>query len=74
MNIYEEFYESHYEETGLNLSPPNSASNLMGAHAMVVIGYDNLKKVFIVRNSWGCKWGNNGHCEIPYCFFDRHTP
>jgi len=37
-------------------------------HAMLCVGYDNSKKVFIVRNSWGKNWGDNGYCYIPFSY------
>jgi len=35
-------------------------------HGFVVIGYDDEKKVWIIRNSWGSSWGENGYGYIPY--------
>tara|TARA_B110000211_G_C14068157_1_gene548647 strand:+ start:817 stop:1689 length:873 start_codon:yes stop_codon:yes gene_type:complete len=35
-----------------------------GGHAMVIVGY-NLEG-FIIRNSWGNSWGDNGYCIFPY--------
>lgn len=40
----------------------------LGGHAMVVVGYDNPAKKFIVRNSWGKEWGINGYGKIPYAY------
>ncbi len=34
-------------------------------HCMVIIGYDDKMKHFIVRNSFGTGWGRYGHCFIP---------
>lgn len=39
---------------------------LLGGHAVVIVGYNNTKKKFIVRNSWGDKWGVKGYFTIPY--------
>ena len=39
---------------------------LLGGHAIVLVGYNNMKKKFIARNSWGEKWGANGYFTIPY--------
>lgn len=37
-------------------------------HAMVICGYNDANKYFIVRNSWGKKFGHNGYCYIPYSY------
>jgi hypothetical protein len=38
-----------------------------GGHAVCLVGY--TKDSFIVRNSWGTKWGDDGfaHCSDEYC-------
>ena len=41
-------------------------STYKGNHAMTVVGYDDYKQCFIIRNSWGTKWGDNGYCYFPY--------
>lgn len=35
-------------------------------HAMLCVGYSDKDRAFIVRNSWGPRWGHKGHCYIPY--------
>ncbi|KAL2887508.1 putative peptidase C1-like protein L477 [Ceratocystis lukuohia] len=39
-----------------------------GGHGVMVVGYNDNEKVFIVRNSWGEKWGDNGHFYMPYAY------
>jgi C1A family cysteine protease len=41
---------------------------LDGGHAMVIIGYDDYKSggAFLVQNSWGTSWGENGYFWIRY--------
>ena len=39
-------------------------SDLLGYHAVPLIGYNNTG--FIVKNSWGIGWGNNGIATLPY--------
>jgi hypothetical protein len=41
-----------------------------GGHAMLIVGYDNNRRLFIVRNSWGGDWGDHGYCWIPYDVMD----
>lgn len=39
-----------------------------GNHAMVICGYSDEQRVFIVRNSWGTDFGENGYCYLPYSY------
>ena len=41
-----------------------------GGHAMVVVGYD--EEGFIIRNSFGEKWGKKGYCWYPYADWGAH--
>lgn len=35
-------------------------------HALMIIGWDNRKKAFLVQNSWGRDWGENGYGWVQY--------
>ncbi len=35
-------------------------------HAVLVVGYNDLQKYFLVKNSWGDWWGENGYFRIAY--------
>jgi len=39
-------------------------------HAMLLVGYDLGKEAYIVRNSWGARFGENGYCWIPFKVMD----
>ncbi len=39
-----------------------------GGHAMLVVGYNRPKQYFIVKNSWGSKWGHAGYAYLHYDF------
>lgn len=45
---------------------PQSASH--GRHAMLCVGYSDEHQYFIVRNSWGGRWGDKGYCYMPYSY------
>lgn len=45
-------------------SDPKSASH--GNHAMLIVGYNDRQRVFVVRNSWGTEWGVEGYCYLSY--------
>jgi len=48
--------------------PKLDTDSVLGGHALCVVGYDDVKQCFLVRNSWGPTWGINGHCYIPYTY------
>ena len=62
------------EEVGRTGIVPNPEANevSIGAHAMVVVGYDDAKQWFIVRNSWGTSWGGHGgYLFLPYSYLSN---
>lgn len=41
----------------------------LGGHALLAVGYNDAAQHFIVRNSWGEEFGDQGYCYMPYDFF-----
>ena len=37
-----------------------------GGHAMLIVGYDDTRNAWLVRNSWGTSYGEQGHVWIDY--------
>ncbi len=54
-------------KTGV-LNMPTSAEQVVGGHAVMAVGYDDVAQRFIVRNSWGAKWGMKGYFTMPYAY------
>ena len=66
-SVYESFEGPKVEKTGeLNMPEPGEA--LVGGHAVLVVGYDETKQRFLVRNSWGKNWGKAGYFTMPYAY------
>lgn len=42
------------------------SGELMGGHAVSIVGYDDTLRAFIIRNSWGTSWGENGFGYVSY--------
>lgn len=40
--------------------------DMLGGHAISIVGYDDSTRSLIVRNSWGQSWGENGFAHISY--------
>lgn len=43
-----------------------SSSTLSGYHCISVVGYNDSQQCWILKNSWGSNWGDNGYCRIRY--------
>ncbi len=39
---------------------------IQGGHDMLIVGYDDNQSCWIVKNSWGVNWGDNGYGRIRY--------
>jgi C1A family cysteine protease len=37
-----------------------------GGHAIVIVGYNDAQQCWIVKNSWGPNWGENGYFRIKW--------
>ncbi|MFH1535559.1 MAG: C1 family peptidase [Patescibacteria group bacterium] len=44
-------------------------------HAVVIVGYNDIGGYWIVRNSWGADWGENGYFKVGYgeCNIDSYV-
>ncbi len=66
ISVYESFMSPLTAKTGLVRMPNTVTEKLLGGHALLVVGYDDENKWYVVKNSWGEKWGDQGYCYIPY--------
>lgn len=51
--------------------PNNPSEEAECGHAVTVVGYDDEKKHFIIRNSWGDDWEDKGYTYMDYTEFGR---
>ena len=45
---------------------PNPSETPHGGHAILLVGYNDATREWLVRNSWGADWGDQGHFYLPY--------
>jgi C1A family cysteine protease len=50
------------------LPMPSGSDSVAGGHAVLVVGYDDAKQCFIIRNSWGPNVQDHGHFYMPYAY------
>lgn len=44
---------------------------IAGGHCLLVIGVDEARGAFVLHNSWGADWGENGRCFISFADMAR---
>ncbi|NTV63290.1 MAG: peptidase C1 [Oscillochloris sp.] len=83
MPIYEHWSSSTQGNLLGRLRAPLDGENLLGGHAMCVVGYRTDASApgggyFIVRNSWGSDWAKDnldgpGYCHMPYLLVSKYN-
>jgi C1A family cysteine protease len=65
--------EESFMRTGKDgiVALPGQLPEWVGGHAMLIVGYDEVRELYLVRNSWGRKWGLDGYCLIPFRMVDN---
>jgi hypothetical protein len=63
ITIYDDFY-GYSDITTVYRAAPNQSSN--GTHVVEVVGFDDGKQAWLIRNSWGNGWGDHGYGWIGY--------
>lgn len=48
------------------LPTPREAGDVVGGHAVLLVGYDIPSRAWRVRNSWGVGWGEKGYAWLPW--------
>ena len=64
--LYDSFMTEQVKKTGQVPLPNVYIENIIGGHAITIVGYDDKKKIFTIANSWSTDWGDKGFCYIPY--------
>lgn len=65
-HVYSSFESKHVSKTGVMPYPNVRHEKLLGGHAVLLVGYNKAKQVYIARNSWGPSWGDKGYFYMPF--------
>ena len=44
----------------------HASGDVLGGHAVSIVGYDDATQSFVIRNSWGEDWGEQGFGHVAY--------
>lgn len=48
---------------------PTARESIVGGHAIMLMGYNDVTQRLMFQNSWGASWGDRGFGYLPYSFF-----
>lgn len=65
-DVYTSFMSANVAKTGKMPYPNTRRERFLGGHAVLLVGYNKNKNVFIARNSWGTVWGDKGYFYMPF--------
>ena len=69
-NVYQDF-DGYHE--GVYIRDTDPSNQIRGGHAVSIVGYDDTKQAWLMKNSWGTGWGMSGYCWIGYGQADIDT-
>ena len=68
-HLYESFMS--LDKDSPVIEPPGYNDDYIGAHAMVILGYNLENKQLLAKNSFGVDWGEDGYCYIPFYYAQK---
>jgi C1A family cysteine protease len=63
-------YWSGYNGVGVLQGSPSNYNSPSSNHAILIVGWDDAKGAWLIKNSWGNNWGNDGFGWVRYGHFN----
>lgn len=71
VRVFKPWFSKKAQKAGL-IPLPKSNDEPLGGHAICIAGFNDAKKLFKFKNSWGVKWGDNGYGYLPYAYLEKY--
>jgi C1A family cysteine protease len=68
ITVYSSFESPEVAQTGIVPMPDIDTEQVLGGHAILLIGYSDATQTWLLRNSWGSSWGQGGYFTLPYAY------
>lgn len=67
ITVYESFESAAVAKSG-KVPMPRKKEASVGGHAVLVVGYSDKTRRWLLQNSWGEDWGVGGFFSLPYAY------
>jgi C1A family cysteine protease len=71
VEVYESWMTAAVDKAGV-IPMPKKDEELLGGHAICIVGYDDKKKRFKFKNSWSRGWGDDGYGYLLYTYMTKY--
>jgi C1A family cysteine protease len=71
VKAFKSWFTNKVEKSGM-IPMPKKAKEMIGGHAICVVGYNNQKDLFKFKNSWDRVWGDGGYGYLPYKYMEKY--
>lgn len=71
ITVFQSFEETPVATSGV-VEMPQPWEGSVGGHAVLIVGYDLNARTYLVRNSWGPSWGQQGHFTLPFDYLSQY--
>ena len=71
ITVFEGAMTEEASKTGV-IPLPTKKEQIVGGHAIVIVGYDDEKRRLRFVNSWGKQWGEQGFGYLPYEYVKKY--
>ncbi|MCX5713005.1 MAG: C1 family peptidase [Candidatus Omnitrophica bacterium] len=71
VKVYKSWFNKSVERSGF-IPMPKRNEELMGGHAICIVGYDSKLEIFKFKNSWGAKWADKGYGYLLYEYMNKY--
>jgi C1A family cysteine protease len=61
IRVYKDFMEWKPEN---GVYRQNASAEYRGGHGLLIVGYDDERQCYILKNSWGTDFGDNGYIYV----------
>lgn len=72
ITMYQSGMSGDVTKTGV-LPMPVKSEQVMGGHAICIVGYDDDRKLLKFINDWGPDWEDHGYGYLPFAYFEAES-